>query len=123
MMQLIAIAIGGAVGSVFRFLISKGVQTVCGYTFPLGILTVNILGSFVIGLLATLFMDHFHANPIWTAVILIGFLGGFTTFSSFSLDTLNLLETGAVLQALLYVGSSVIFSIFAAWLGVLLGRM
>lgn len=123
MNQILAIAIGGAVGSVFRFWTSKGVQHIFGYMFPVGILAVNIIGSFAMGLLATIFLDRFHVDSLWTATILIGLLGGFTTFSSFSLDTLNLLESGAIIQALLYVGSSVIFSLIAAWLGVVLGRM
>lgn len=122
MNQLLFIALGGAIGSVFRFLVSKGVQNLFGYVFPIGILSVNVIGSFVMGLLTTIFLDRFNLNPIWTSMILIGVLGGFTTFSSFSIDTISLLEDGAIVHALLYVGSSVVFSVLAAWAGVLLGR-
>ncbi len=122
MNQIIIIGIGGAFGSILRFITSKSVQTWIGSGFPFGILTVNFLGSFAIGLLATLFIDRSSLDPIWRAGILIGFLGGFTTFSSFSLDTINLLRNGAVMQAMLYIFSSVLLCLLAAWLGILLGR-
>lgn len=121
MYQLIAIAIGGALGSVLRFLASKGVHNLFGYDFPFGILTVNILGSFFMGLLVVLFIDRLNIEPIWSAAILIGFLGGFTTFASFSIDTINLLINGAPFLALLYMLASVICCLLAAWSGVLLG--
>jgi CrcB protein len=122
MNQLIIIGIGGAAGAILRFITSKSVQTWVGGSFPFGILAVNLIGSFAIGILATLFIERSSLDPIWRAGILIGLLGGFTTFSSFSLDTINLLRNGAVMQATLYIFSSVFLCLLAAWLGILLGR-
>jgi len=123
MNQIIAIAIGGALGSVFRFLSSKGIQILFGYSFPIGILAVNVIGSFIMGLLVSIFLIRFNISAFWYAAILIGFLGGFTTFSSFSIDTINLFETGSVFLAFVYVFASVGLSLLAAWSGVLLGRL
>jgi len=116
----LAIAIGGAIGSVLRFWLSKFIQDSITSGFPFGILVVNVLGSFLIGFLATLLVDRFYLNHIWRAFILIGFLGGFTTFSSFSIDAINLLRQGFQLQSLLYIISSLIFCLSATWLGILL---
>lgn len=114
------IAIGGAIGSVLRFWLSKYIQDLSISGFPFGILLVNVLGSFLIGLLATLFVDRFYLNQIWRALILIGFLGGFTTFSSFSIDAINLLRQGFQFQGIMYIFSSIIFCLSATWLGIFL---
>jgi len=122
MIQLLAIGLGGACGSILRFLTAGKVQAWFGGDFPLGIFTVNLLGSFIMGVLATIFIARFDLNSVWREAILIGVLGGFTTFSGFSMGVVNLFKNGAELQALLYIFASVLFCVLAAWLGVLLGR-
>lgn len=122
MYQLLAIAAAGALGSVLRFVMSQGINQWTGIKFPLGTLCVNVLGCLLIGFLSMLFIERLATLPIWRAAILIGFLGGFTTFSSFSLDTFNLFEQGYLAGALLNVVSSLVLCLLATVIGVYLGR-
>jgi fluoride exporter len=93
-----------------------------GITFPWGTLTVNIVGSFAIGILTELVARRFDASAELRLLIVVGFLGGFTTFSSFSLDTMVLVERGATFHAFAYVGASLVLALGAAFGGLLLGR-
>ncbi|HHM05045.1 MAG TPA: fluoride efflux transporter CrcB [Gammaproteobacteria bacterium] len=122
MNQLIAIAVGGAVGAVLRFGVSTATYNILGRSFPFGTLMVNVLGSVLMGVLYVLFIDRLNIAPEWRAAVLIGLLGSFTTFSTFSLETLNLLENGAPVKALLNIMLSVALCLAAAWLGLALGR-
>ena len=122
MMQLIAIAAGGAVGALMRFWVSTGVYNLLGRGFPYGTLAVNVLGSLVMGFLYVLFLERMSAGPELRGAVLIGMLGAFTTFSTFSIETLNLIEQADYLKAVLNMGISVLACMFAVWLGVTLGR-
>lgn len=119
------VAIGGAVGSVARFGIGGLVSQKFGETFPLGTLSVNIAGSFVIGFLAALASPEGRLNPqtriVTTQLFMTGVCGGFTTFSSFSLQTLNLLNDREYLYAGGNVLLSVVLCLVATWLGFTLG--
>jgi len=123
MNPLIAIAFGGAFGAVLRFLVSSGVYQWLGRGFPYGTLAVNILGSFLIGLLTeVLILQKVAFSLEYRAAILIGLFGSFTTFSTFSLDTVMLIEQGSLNKALLNVFLSVSTCVFAVWIGLLVGR-
>ena len=106
------IALGGALGSVLRYLLVAGIGA------PWGTAAVNVLGSFTIGALFVLL----DARAGWQLFLMTGLLGGFTSFSAFSLDTLKLIQLGQPLQAALYVLASVGLSLFAVALGVALAR-
>jgi fluoride exporter len=122
MNQVIAIAIGGAVGSVLRYLLSTWVHTFASRSFPYGTLAVNVLGSLVMGVLFVLLTERFAANGVLRAGLLIGVLGGFTTFSSFSIETFNLIEQGAMAKAAGNMAASLLLCIGATWFGVILAR-
>lgn len=122
-MQLLAIAVGGALGAMARFGVSHGVHSLLGRGFPYGTLTVNVMGSFCIGILFVLLTERLELGPQWRAFLMVGFLGAFTTFSTFSLETVELLQAGAAIKAFVSVISNVILCIVAAWLGLLLGRI
>jgi len=121
-MQLIVIAAGGAAGAVMRYWVSSGVYQWLGRGFPWGTLMVNAIGSLLIGLLFVLLTERMVLGPQWKAFLLVGFLGAFTTFSTFSLETLNLLESGEVGRALLNMAGSVVICVGLAWVGVTAGR-
>ena len=122
MTQTLAIALGGAAGAVARYWASNGVYGLLGRGFPYGTLFVNVLGSLVMGVLYILLLERMSVGPEVRGVLLIGFLGAFTTFSTFSIETLNLIEQAAYVKAMLNALLSVVVCIGAAWLGVLLGR-
>ncbi|GMQ89938.1 MAG: fluoride efflux transporter CrcB [Gammaproteobacteria bacterium] len=120
--QLIAIAVGGAVGALFRFWLSTGVYALLGRGFPYGTLSVNVLGSFLVGFLFVILLERMQVGAYWRAGVLIGILGAFTTFSTFSIETLNLIEDGTFIKAALNVVFSVVLSLGGTWFGVVLGR-
>jgi fluoride exporter len=115
------VALGGAIGASLRYLTGVGVFRLFGHQeFPLAIITVNVIGSFLMGVFVVLAAQRglTHFAPF----VMVGVLGGFTTFSAFSLETITLIERGAVAQALLYVAISVGVSIAALALGLFLAR-
>jgi len=121
-LQILAIAGGGALGALGRFWMSAGVYRLLGRDFPWGTLAVNTLGSFLMGLLFVLFLERLATAPEVRSAVLVGFLGAFTTFSTFSMETLVLIETGYLGKAFLNIGASVLLCVLACWLGTLLGR-
>ena len=92
--QLLVIMLGGAVGAVARFIVSTKITEKLGNSFPYGTLTVNMIGSFVMGLLAIILVERMQLDPLYRLGIFVGFLGAFTTFSTFSMETLNLFDEG-----------------------------
>ena len=122
MQQLFYIAAGGALGAVMRYGVSNGVHMLFGRDFPYGTLTVNVLGSLLIGLFYILFIERYSFGPEVRAILIIGVLGAFTTFSTFSIETYNLLENGELIKAFLNIILSVMLCLIAAWAGVLIGR-
>ena len=122
MLQLIAIALGGAVGSVARFLAANAAAEHFGTRFPYGTLMVNLIGSFLIGLTYVLIVEKFKLSAEIRGLVMIGFLGAFTTFSTFSLELLDMLKSGALLGAGFYLLVSVIIGVINVWLGMQLGK-
>ncbi|PVV05986.1 MAG: camphor resistance protein CrcB [gamma proteobacterium symbiont of Ctena orbiculata] len=120
--QLIAIASGGAAGALFRFWVSTGVYGLLGRGFPYGTLVVNVLGSLVMGFLYVLLLERTTVSPELRGALLIGFLGAFTTFSTFSIETLNLLEQAELLKAGMNILLSVVACVLACWFGLVVGR-
>jgi len=116
------VALGGAVGAATRFAISQWTGARWGWTFPWGTLAVNITGSLAIGLVMTLLLAR-GADPAFRLLLVTGFLGGYTTFSAFSFETLGLLEARRWDAAALYIGGSVGLSLLATALGLALGRL
>ena len=121
----LAVAAGGALGSMARFWVTGAVAALTGPRFPYGTLLINILGSFVIGMVAglTLTPERMGIHPDLRIFLMVGICGGFTTFSAFSLQTLELMQAGAVVPALLYVTASVLLCVLFVWFGWALGRM
>lgn len=115
------IAIGGALGSVARYGASLGIARMFGETFPWGTLLVNVTGSFAIGLFSTMTgtEGRLLVSPEWRQFFMVGICGGYTTFSSFSLQTLNLMRDGQWL----YAGANVVFSVILCLAGVWAGHM
>ncbi len=122
MKALIFIAIGGAAGAVLRYGASLSVYSLLGRGFPYGTLFVNVSGSLLMGLLSVIMLERFNIGPEWRAAVLVGVLGSFTTFSTFSIETLNLLEQGDVMRAMTNIVLSVLVCLVAVWFGVLIGR-
>lgn len=118
--RLLAVACGGAIGSVFRYLLSSWVE---GFfenrNFPAGIFVCNVLGSLVIGILLGLMFDKAEPNALWRLFLVVGLCGGFTTFSSFSMDNITLLRSGATGLALANIFFSVGLCLLATYIGLI----
>ncbi|MCG9790827.1 fluoride efflux transporter CrcB [Vibrio barjaei] len=111
------IAIGGAFGACSRYLVSELCIVLFGRGFPYGTLTVNVVGSFIMGLLIAAFETEILAPEPWRQIIGLGFLGALTTFSTFSMDNVLLMQQGAFLKMGLNVLLNVVLSISACWIG------
>ncbi len=123
MKNLLFIALGGAIGAVARYslhLLVHGDQTV---RFPWATLAVNVMGSFFIGMAYVMIVERAWVHPDWRGVLMVGFLGAFTTFSTFSLEAVALLETGQHSLAFLYMGVSVAACLGAVWVGMTILRL
>lgn len=121
-MMILAIALGGAAGSVCRYLLGLLIQNRIGGVFPLGTLVINISGSFVLGFLLRYALLGTEITPVTRALLTTGFCGGYTTFSTFSYETASLIEDGWYGRAGLYVGLSLVVSLLGTFLGFQLAR-
>jgi CrcB protein len=119
---MLAVALGGAIGSVARFLVGIGSTKLFGLAFPWGTLIINIVGSFLIGAFAESFALRWDAPQAVRVFLTVGICGGFTTFSTFSLDTYVLIERGELWPAAAYIVGSVVLSIGALVAGLHLIR-
>jgi CrcB protein len=121
-MILLLIAVGGAAGSVLRYLIGGRIQHLAPHGFPLGTLFVNIVGCFLIGILVRQFMNIQTHNYL-RALLMVGFCGGFTTFSAFSMETVGLIEGGEYPRAIGYITLSVLLCLIATFAGMSVVRV
>lgn len=117
MLKLLLVGAGGFVGSVARALLSNFVQQISNSQFPFGTLTVNVLGCLVIGALSQLGEAREIFSPETRAFLFVGILGGFTTYSSFGNETINLARSGLLLTAFGNIAAQLVLGLFAVWLG------
>ncbi len=119
----IAVALGGALGAMARYLVVDRFEQWLGAGFLYGTLTANVLGSFLMGVLVELMLGAWSPSPELREMLLVGLLGSFTTFSGLSLNTLRLIEAGAMGQAALYALASVLLSLIGIFAGMRLARV
>ncbi len=120
--NLLIVGTGGLIGTVMRYLVQVHIEKLMGSTFPMGTFLINILGSFIIGVVYGLVDKGNLIGPEWRLFLAVGLCGGFTTFSTFSADTLNLLKDNSFIQMLSYTGGSVLFGLLAVYFGIILAR-
>lgn len=123
MKHIFLVALGGGVGASLRYMVGIASLRSFGPVFPYGTMIVNVLGSFIMGLMIVAIARRFEASASLQLFLATGVLGGFTTFSAFSLDALNLLEKGATNAAFAYIALSVAGALLACFLGLIVGRM
>lgn len=119
MMNYFVVFAGGGIGSVARFALASWIGQRWGRSFPLGTFTVNVFGSFLIGLLMTMMAERFMENPEWRLLLVVGGLGGFTTFSTFQYETGKLAADGE----LIYAALNIILSVIAGFTALKLGEV
>ena len=123
MQKYLLIALGGALGSVARYWIGSTVSGRMGIRFPFGTLVVNLTACLVIGFALTYLGNRLEINPAWRYLVTVGFIGAYSTFSTFEWETLSTLRAGAVSLALLYAVGSVVLGLAATWGGAMLAEV
>ena len=118
MINLLAIAIGGAIGAVFRYVLGNQISVIFGTNFPFSILIINVVGSFLMGMAIESFNLFSISNEPLQKFLTVGILGAFTTFSTFSLDALDLIMKNRISDAFLYISASVLLAIGFLFLGI-----
>jgi CrcB protein len=120
--RYLAVLIGAGLGGLSRYRLGTWIMTNYGGRFPLGTFVINISGSFLIGVLMTLLTERLQPHPNWRLFLVVGVLGGYTTFSSFEYEAYQAVRDGSSAIALLYVAGSVILGYIGVWLGAVLVR-
>lgn len=121
-MLYVYVGLAGALGALARYGVGIGMHTLWTGTFPLGTLTVNLIGSFLLGWLTHYLFRTGRLSPMVVTALGTGFIGSFTTFSTFSVETIVMIESGNLIGALTYVTLSIVLGLFSSWLGYKLGR-
>ena len=123
LMNILIIGVGGFVGAILRYLVSGWTHRIAGASFPYGTLAVNVIGSFLLGFFLIIAEGRFIISPQIRSFIAIGLLGAFTTFSTFSFESIMLLREMMYMQALLNMALNLILGLIAVWLGITLARL
>ncbi len=121
LIKYLMVGIGGFLGSVLRFWLGSFIGGRLGARFPYGTFVINVTGSFLVGMIVTVLATKAHWSPNWRYLIPIGFIGGYTTFSTFEFETLRLVQDGQVLMAILNVTLSVGVGFVGVWAGAVAG--
>ena len=121
-MRYLLVLAGGGTGALARYVAASAIMTRFGGRFPLGTLAINVTGSFLIGFLMTILTERYQLDPQWRLLLVVGFLGGYTTFSTFEWETFTAVRDGALLAGMLNVVASVVLGYASVWLGVMLAR-
>lgn len=121
--KYLMVGVGGFLGAVARFWLGGYISEKMGTRFPYGTFVINCTGCFLIGFIITLMAERTHWSPNWRYLIPIGFIGAYTTFSTFEYETFRAMQDGEMLIAFLTVAASVVVGFFAVWLGVIVGRL
>lgn len=122
-MHYLVIALGGALGAMSRAFLSAHFTKILGTSFPFATLAINFIGSFLMGVCAVIILDYLKMTGYWRELVMVGFLGALTTFSTFSLEGLNLLHSGQWTAAMIYFLASVIGCVFACFVGFYLAKL
>jgi len=122
MTKYIVVGFGGFLGAIARFWLGGVISNRLGSRFPYGTFVINVTGSFLIGLIVTLLAEKAHWNPNWRYLVPIGFIGAYTTFSTFEYETFRSVQDGQLLIAMLNVALSFILGFLAIWCGVIAGK-
>jgi fluoride exporter len=120
LLRYILVLVGGALGCVARFVVGTAIIARLGGRFPYGTVFINLTGSFLIGFAMTFLTERTYLSPNWRFLLVVGFLGGYTTFSSFEWETLNLVKDGSRWLGFVNGFGSLLFGYAAVWLGALL---
>ena len=123
MLHLISVAAGGAVGAMARYWVSAFLLNNTNFRLPYGTMLCNVLGSFLMGVFFVLIMEKARLNPELRPIIMVGFLGAFTTFSTFSLEAVTLLQEGHIMSAAIYILMSVVLCVVALYSGLWFTRL
>lgn len=121
-MNILMIGAGGFFGAILRYLVSGWAHRIAGASFPYGTLTVNVLGSFLLGFFFVVAEERFMISPQIRNFVSIGLLGAFTTYSTYSFETMMLIKEMMYIQATLNIALNLIVGLFAVWLGMTLAR-
>ena len=118
--RYLVVLLGGGLGSLARYVAGSWIMVKYGGRFPVGTLIVNVSGSFLVGVLMTLLTERLHPHPYWRLFLVVGILGGYTTFSGFEYDIFQTVRDGARWMGMLYLTGSVALGYLGVWLGALL---
>ncbi|MGB7285179.1 MAG: fluoride efflux transporter CrcB [Candidatus Acidiferrum sp.] len=121
--KYLVVGFGGFLGAIARFWLGGYIGDRMGTRFPYGTIVINCTGSFLIGFIVTVLAERTHWSPNWRYLIPIGFIGAYTTFSTFEYETFRVLQDGELFLAFLNVVVSVVVGFLAVWLGVIVGRL
>lgn len=123
MLKVLAVAVGGSIGATTRYLVSTWAAGRFGASFPYGTLIVNVVGCFIIGAFMTTATERLIISPYWRLIVTVGFVGGLTTFSSFSYETFKLMEDGSITLVMYNILGNCVLGFFFTWLGISAARI